>query len=369
MTKYQVLVLLLIFVGIATSATEVADSRPRFKSECRAILNGYSYDEAVIGSLKELLNDKVIALPDLWAILAGVNPLPTQTTAQAHEYQPVVDQIIIAIRNNREHLELSVKKMAEEARWNLVERNDSNSKTKGSYVGLTFYPIEAGELKGQIIERFWIANFPVTQWQYTMVMGSNPSWHRGNDPIEVEVIRAGQRVNERILMQPNHPVEQLLDNPEINYENLFILRLNELSKLNNPVIYKIIPGHVPNSLYRMPTSKEWEFVVRNRGAWTGPYPQGIDETNIGRFAWYNGNSDRVTHPVGKLEPILIDGKYPIYDLLGNVWEHTERDFLTSLRGGSAFTEPNCLRSDCRNRQVAARFNFDIGLRLVMVPPP
>ena len=44
-----------------------------------------------------------------------------------------------------------------------------------------------------------------------------------------------------------------------------------------------------------------------------------NEADVKKYAWYEGNSDDRTHPVGLLEPIMIDGK-DFYDLYGNVSE-------------------------------------------------
>ena len=40
------------------------------------------------------------------------------------------------------------------------------------------------------------------------------------------------------------------------------------------------------------------------------------EADLAKHAWYEGNSDNRTHPVGLLQPIVIDGK-DFYEIYGN----------------------------------------------------
>jgi formylglycine-generating enzyme required for sulfatase activity len=69
---------------------------------------------------------------------------------------------------------------------------------------------------------------------------------------------------------------------------------------------------VTKKKYRLPTEAEWEFACRAGAA--GPWK--VDKAALGKVAWYAGNSQQTTHPVGKKLP----NKFGLYDMLGNVGE-------------------------------------------------
>ena len=142
----------------------------------------------------------------------------------------------------------------------------------------------------------------------------NPSKNKtGTDSIKIDI----EGID--VEMKPDHPVEKVT----LNDVSEFITKLNDLSKLDDPktqnLLKKLIPDHQKNDTYDLPTSEQWEFVMRDRGHANNKFFDKSDDSEISKYAWYGNNSENQTHEVAQLLPRMIDGK-PIYDMEGNVWE-------------------------------------------------
>ena len=119
---------------------------------------------------------------------------------------------------------------------------------------------------------YYIGETEVTQALWKAVMGSNPSYFKGD----------------------NLPVEN------VSYDDVktFITKLNQKT----------------GKTFRLPTEAEWEYAARGGKKSKGYKYSGSN--NIDDVAWYEGNSNKKTHPVKTKRP----NELGIYDMSGNVWE-------------------------------------------------
>jgi len=91
--------------------------------------------------------------------------------------------------------------------------------------------------------------------------------------------------------------------------------------------------------FRLPTEAEWEYACR--AGTTTTYPFGNDAKDLGKYAWYKGNTKSVYQKVGQLQP----NAWGLYDMLGNVAEWTldqyDEAYFTKIADGAAdpFTTP------------------------------
>ena len=175
---------------------------------------------------------------------------------------------------------------------------------------------------------FYLCKYEVTQKLWSAVMGSNPSYWKGDDL----------------------PVESV----SWNDCQEFISKLNELT--NNKYGF------------RLPTEAEWEYAARGGNRSRGYKYSGSD--NVGSVAWYDGNSGSRTHAVGGKSP----NELGLYDMSGNVCEWTASKWcddynsprnssLRVLRGGGWYYFAGFCRVSSRG-YGAPGYRYDYGgLRL------
>ncbi len=133
--------------------------------------------------------------------------------------------------------------------------------------------------KVTITKPFYIGKYEVTQAQWKELTGANPS-----------TFKDGPDADRR-------PVETV---SWTDIQEKFMPKLAE----------KLPEGFVP----RLPTEAEWEYSCR--AGTTTLYCFGDDPAKLDEYGWYEGNSGKMTHPVGEKKP----NAWGLYDMHGNVWE-------------------------------------------------
>src|SRR3989338_4937784 len=246
-----------------------------------------------------------------------------------------------------------------------VQRKEVHTKTKIPIQLMEFQEIPAGEFwmgegenkrKVVIPTPYELARFQLTQWQWAKVMGENPShFIHGSESIEVEIN------GKKIRMQPNHPVEKISWN---DIHDLFLPKLNSLSKADDPLIYEVIPDHIKGATYDFPTEVQWERTAR-AGTDTA-FSFGDDEAELPKYAWFNKNSNGSTHAVG----LKLPNTFGLFDMHGNVyeWMKDKSGFSRVLRGGSWSSGARGLRPANHSYSGPDGRNRSVGFRPLRIKP-
>jgi uncharacterized protein (TIGR02996 family) len=215
-----------------------------------------------------------------------------------------------------------------------------------------------------IARPFYLGIGPVTQDQYTRVIGSNPSWFaQGGEHAEAVV-----GMDTASFPVDNIPWQEAVD---------FCRRLSERDEERQA-----------GRRYRLPWEVEWEYACRS-GTQSAYHFGSRAATRWGRFSW---KSDAPSQNRGRTCPV---GSYPpnawgLFDMHGQVWEHCGEpyyakpadtqladweeptpgiglDGTTVMHGGSWANSPQTCQAHIRSSCTPGFHSGWVGLRVVLVP--
>jgi formylglycine-generating enzyme required for sulfatase activity len=169
-----------------------------------------------------------------------------------------------------------------------------------------------------ISKPFFLGRYPVTQREWTAVMRDNPSRFKG---------------------KPNHPVESV----SWDAAQEFIGRLNEQEPMNR---------------YRLPTEAEWEYACR--AGTTTRYSFGDDAGLLEKYAWYSGNAEGTTHPVGEKMP----NRWGLHDMHGNVFEWVQDWHNENYYAKSPTSDPSGPNTGAYRVDRGGSWYYNAGYALV-----
>ncbi|NQT12821.1 MAG: formylglycine-generating enzyme family protein, partial [Planctomycetes bacterium] len=191
-----------------------------------------------------------------------------------------------------------------------------------------------------IVHPYYMGIFPVTQGQWTQVMGGNPAEFQKAGKIDL-------------------PVECVSWDDCVKFLDYLGERIG-----------------VESGLIHLPSEAQWEYACRG----------GTEAARYGRrdaIAWHTGNSEFTTHPAGAKKP----NAWGLYDMSGNIWEWCEdkwhdnyegappdgSDWVDAggsnrvCRGGDWTSGPWGCRSAVRRSHLPDWQYDDLGFRVVLPP--
>jgi formylglycine-generating enzyme required for sulfatase activity len=171
---------------------------------------------------------------------------------------------------------------------------------------------------------FWLGRYEVTQSEYEVVVGTNPSFFKGT---------------------PKNPVEGVGWAEAVSY----CAKLTERERQ---------AGRLPKGwAYRLPTEAEWEYAARAGTTTRFNYGDDPGYLNLRQYAWFYTGDTNVRRAVTS-GPRPVGGKLPnpwgLYDMYGNVYEWC-LDYYTNSYPGGNVTDPQGPVSGTRHVVRGGRF--------------
>ena len=143
-----------------------------------------------------------------------------------------------------------------------------------------------------ITKGFYLGKYEVTQAQYQAIMEKNPS---------------------KSTKGPTVPVDNVGEADAITF-------CGKVAELTGQDV-------------RLPTEAEWEYA--SRAGRDTKWFFGDDSSQIGDYAWFKGNANAKSHPVGQKKP----NPWGLYDIYGNVCERISDKYARNYYSISPSTDP------------------------------
>ena len=177
----------------------------------------------------------------------------------------------------------------------------------------------------KITKDFYMAKYPVTQDEYAVVTGKNPS------QFSSMFFRAHKGT---IVDTRRFPVDSVSWDDAV----AFCGELRGRDKQGRH--------------YGLPTEAKFEYA--QRAGTTTRFSFGNDPTDLAAYAWYNGNSDNTAHGVGTKKP----NPWGLYDMDGNIRQWCADRYGPRYYAESAAEDPK--GPDAGDLRVNARESLGVG---------
>lgn len=360
----------------------------------------------VIAYLEHLLHSNVIGTKEFARFSEGLsrgevlNPIledEAETSTALHIHRQGLAERLTGGALDKDRLRIWAENTLRVRTQTQDERGAVKNETKVIYQKVEFKPVPPGKFErgnsrklAQLTHEIEVMSTPMTQRQWVMMFGENPSHFKNGPQAVVEVVQG-----KSIQMLPNHPVDSLTWWAAVVAANKLSVEhglkpVYDLSAVKwkkgtraedgsldaDSGTYKInAPGGdiYKAEGYRLPTDAEQEYLMRLEHI-------ANSQTDLKERAWFDSNSRWSTHEVAQKDPLNLNG-HEIFDIIGNVrqWGHDWDSLFAShginpigpssgeshvLRGGSWSSPAGALDSSFRDFGYTDAVYNDAGVRFV-----